>query len=134
VKRGAALVPLALLSVLLLEARLLPPRLEPEPGSLYEWHVLANRGAVPRAYTAEQAALLLASTDPLRRDYALTWDLTRHAGSDLQRAHLEALDARPEGAADAAIGRFFLDHQVKSPDLAALRAYFEALARRRAGR
>lgn len=83
-------------------------------------HVLANRGARPRRYYGEHVLRLLESDDELARDYAMTSDLTRYADKGIQRAHLSELGDHPR----AARRRFFLVHQVGSPDLEAVSAYF----------
>ena len=63
----------------------------------------------------------------LDRDYAMTWAVTQALGAERQREYLDATD----DYADAAIGNFLLRYQVRSPDLEAIRVYFDALEHRR---
>lgn len=127
----ALLVPLALAAALALEVALVRRALGPVPtdparATPAELHVLVNRGARPLALGPEAVAELLRSPDPLLRDLAMTWDGTRAAGEDLQRAALAA-QADP---VEERIGRFLLRHQVRSPDLAALADFRAALTAR----
>jgi hypothetical protein len=128
----ALVVPLALAAALALEVVLVRRALGPVPreaagATPAELHVLANRGSAPLALDAAAVEALLHSPDPLVRDLAMTWDGTRAAGDELQRAALEA----QTDPAEQAIGRFLLRYQVRSPDLEALAAFRAAVRRRR---
>ncbi len=86
--------------------------------SLFALHVLANRDqTVP--LQAQDVSALLASEHALVREFAMTWDGTRHAGEELQRAYLEDTD----DPAEVARCDFYLRHQVLRPTLARLREY-----------
>ena len=85
-------------------------------------HVLANRGAtVP--LDEERVRALLRSEHAVLREYAMTWDLTRSTGEELQRAWLEGVLPADERTR----ATFFLEHQVRRPTLAELEDYLRAL-------
>ena len=90
-----------------------------DPGAaLFALHVLANRGeTIP--LDEDRVRALLTSEHPRAREFAMTWDGTRSAGDDLQRAYLAGLD----DAAELARCDFYLRHQVLRPTLARLREY-----------
>lgn len=88
------------------------------PASLFALHVLANRDDTEPLDLARVRALLESEHAEVR-EYAMTWDGTRAAGEQLQRAYLEGLEDEGERARCD----FYLRHQILRPTLERLRAY-----------
>jgi hypothetical protein len=84
--------------------------------------VLVNRGDAP-ALARGRAEALLASNDPLVREWAMTSDVWRLTGRAAQRNHLK----QAAGEDEAVRGRYFLKWHGQPIRRAALRRYFRTL-------